>query len=92
MGAYFRRMKSRLGTPKAITATAHTLARILYHTLRYGRASVKTTQEADDVLMRNRQSKTLTRQASMLGFEVVERVPPPHVAPEDHESAPAPTA
>jgi len=31
MGAYFRRMKRRLGTPKAVTATAHTLARILYH-------------------------------------------------------------
>ena len=89
MGAYVRRMQSRLGTPKAITATAHTLARILSHTLRYGRASVKTTQAAYDVLMRTRQIKTLKRQARMLGFEVVERVPPPHGAPEDHESAPA---
>ena len=29
LGAFFRRMKARLGTPKAITATAHTLARLV---------------------------------------------------------------
>ncbi len=28
LGAFFRRMKARLGTPKAITATAHKLARL----------------------------------------------------------------
>lgn len=94
LGAYFRRMKSRLGTPKAVTATAHKLARILYHTLRYGHAYVKKTQEEYDILMRDRQIKTLTRRARMLGFEVVERVPPQplHGAPADQESAPAPTA
>ena len=31
LGQYFRRMRARLGTPKAITATAHKLARIIYH-------------------------------------------------------------
>ena len=30
LGAFFRRMKARLGTPKAITATAHKLARLIY--------------------------------------------------------------
>jgi len=29
LGAYLRRQRSRLGAPKAITATAHKLARIL---------------------------------------------------------------
>ena len=33
LGAYFRRMRAKLGAPKAITATAHKLARILYHHL-----------------------------------------------------------
>ncbi|WP_392536157.1 hypothetical protein [Nostoc sp. C117] len=28
--AFYRRLRSRLGTPKAITATAHKLARIFY--------------------------------------------------------------
>ncbi|MBI3301668.1 MAG: hypothetical protein HYZ72_06280 [Deltaproteobacteria bacterium] len=88
VGAYFRRMKSRLGTPKAVTATAHHMARLVYHTRRYGRASVKKTPADDDALMRHRPIKRLTRKAHMLGCEVVERVLPlpPHVAPEDHES------
>ena len=33
LGVYFRRMRAKLGAPKAITATAHKLARILYHLL-----------------------------------------------------------
>jgi hypothetical protein len=31
LGDYFRRMKARMGTPKAMTAAAHKLARIVYH-------------------------------------------------------------
>ncbi|MFN6565696.1 hypothetical protein [Dendronalium sp. ChiSLP03b] len=31
MGAFFRHFRVRLGTPKAITATAHKLACIFYH-------------------------------------------------------------
>ena len=36
LNAYFRRQKTRLGTPKAITATAHKLARIIYTMLKTG--------------------------------------------------------
>jgi len=32
-GAFFRRMRARLGTAQAITATAHKLARVVYHVL-----------------------------------------------------------
>ena len=35
LGAYCRRMKSRLGTPKAITATAHKLARLIDSMLKH---------------------------------------------------------
>jgi hypothetical protein len=38
LGAYLRRQRSRLGAPKAITATAHQLARIVSHLVRYGLA------------------------------------------------------
>ena len=34
LGAYYRKMRARLGAPKAITATAHKLARILYAMIR----------------------------------------------------------
>ena len=36
MGAFLRRKKAQLGAPKAITATAHKLARLIYSMLRYG--------------------------------------------------------
>src|ERR1700687_3896893 len=39
-GAFLRRMKSRLGSPKAITALAHKLAKLIYLMLKYGREYV----------------------------------------------------
>jgi len=36
LGAYYRRMRARLGAPKAMTAMAHKLARLVYSMLRYG--------------------------------------------------------
>src|SRR4029077_17874721 len=46
LGAYLRRQRSRLGSPKAITATAHKLARIVYHLMRYGETYVKQEEAA----------------------------------------------
>ena len=36
LGAHLRRLRSRLGAPKAITATTHKLARIFDTVMRYG--------------------------------------------------------
>ena len=36
LGAQYRRLRSRLGAPKAITAMAHKLARLVYRLLKYG--------------------------------------------------------
>ncbi len=33
LGQYYRRMRAKLGAPKAITASAHKLARIVFHML-----------------------------------------------------------
>jgi transposase len=46
LGAYDRRMRARLGAPKAMTATAHKLARLVYSMLRYGTAYVDAGQQA----------------------------------------------
>ena len=40
LGAFLRRKKAQLGAPKAITATAHKLARLIYSMLRYGQEYV----------------------------------------------------
>ena len=42
LGAFLRRKKAQLGAPKAITATAHKLARLIYSMLRYGQEYVDT--------------------------------------------------
>jgi len=74
LGAYYRRMKSRLGPSKAITATAHKLARQVYNLLRYGGAYVQRTQEEYEAQQHDRQVRSLKRKARLLGLEVVERV------------------
>jgi transposase len=75
-GAFLRRLKSRLGAPKAITATAHKLARQLYLALKHGMTYVKRSQEEYETKQRDRQVKSLHKKAKLLGFEVVEKTPP----------------
>lgn len=70
MGQYYRRMRAKLGGPKAITATAHKLARIIYHLLTTGQAydeSVFAQQEAQN---NQRNESRLRHQARKLGFEL----------------------
>jgi transposase len=45
LGAYLRRQRARLGAPKAITATAHKMARLVYAMLTHGTAYVDAGQE-----------------------------------------------
>ncbi len=82
LGAYLRRQRSRLGAPKAITATAHKLARILYNVMRYGVAYARQTEEAYAEQVRARLEKQLRRRAAELGYELkkVEPTPAPAVA------------
>lgn len=68
MGAFYRRMKARLGAPQAITATAHRLARTIYAMLRYGTAYADAGQEAYEQQFRERQMRNLQKQARRLGF------------------------
>jgi transposase len=70
LGAYLRRQRSRLGAPKAITATAHKLARIVYNLMRFGHAYVKQTEEAYAEQVRERLEKQLQRRAKELGYEL----------------------
>jgi transposase len=68
LGAYLRRQRARLGAPKAITATAHKLARILYHLMRFGAAYVQQTEEVYAAQVRARLEKQLHRRAKELGY------------------------
>jgi len=64
LGAFYRRMKAKLGAPKAITATAHKLAKIVYNMLRYGKEYVDVGAEYYETQHRQRVLKSLERRAA----------------------------
>jgi transposase len=73
LGAYFRRMNSRLGLKGAITATAHKLARYVYAMLKHGQAYVSQSLEQYEAEMQERIERTLRRKARALGYDLVPR-------------------
>jgi transposase len=75
LGAFFRRMKSRLGTKGAITATAHKLARYVYAMLKHGQAYVSKGLEEYEAAMQERIERTLRKKAHALGYDLVPRQP-----------------
>ena len=80
LGAYLCRQRSRLGAPKAITATAHKLARIIYGMVRFGWEYVKKSEAEYAEQVKARLEKSLHRRAKELSYEVVKVVPPPEMA------------
>lgn len=71
LGAFFRRLKARLGTPKAITATAHKLARLVYSLLQHGSAYVQQGLDAYEAQYRERKVTAMAKQAKALGYTLV---------------------
>ena len=71
LGAYHRRMQARLGAPKAITATAPTLAGLIYAMLTFGTEYVDRGQDAYERRYQSRILSTLTRRAHALGYQRV---------------------
>lgn len=77
LGGYFRRMRSRVGTPKAITATAHKLARLVYTLLKHGKAYVQAGQDAYEQQFVARKLNALHKTAKSMGFELIPTEKPP---------------
>ena len=71
LGAFYRRMRARLGAPKAITAAARKLAATVYRMLKYGEAFVERGQEAYEQQYKARVLANLRRSAKHLGFQLV---------------------
>jgi transposase len=71
LGDFYRRMRAKLGAPKAITAAAHRLARIIFHL-------ITTRQDFDDSKFaagrlrdQKRQEANLRAKAKSMGFQIV---------------------
>ena len=71
LGDYFRRLRAKLGSPSAITAAAHKLARILFAMLRDRRSfDPQLLGILNEKHLRRRQN-SLRKYAASLGFELV---------------------
>lgn len=70
LGAYYRRMRSRLGAPKAITATAHKLARIFYHLWKTGDQYKDIGIDYYERRYKERILKNMKRKAKKLGYVI----------------------
>lgn len=75
LGAPYRRLRTRLGAPKAITAMAHKLARLVYRMLKYGQEYVDKGMQYYEERHRHQQVEHLKKTAAKLGLQIVEIQP-----------------
>jgi hypothetical protein len=67
-GGYYRTMRARLGPRQAIVATAHKIARTVYHLLKTGEPYQEQSAAEYDHKRRERERQHLERRAQMLGY------------------------
>lgn len=70
LGAKFRRLRARLGAPKAITAMAHMLARLVYRMLKFGERYVDKGMNYYEEKYRDHEIRTIQKKAKELGLNV----------------------
>jgi transposase len=68
LGAYYRRLRSRLGAPKAITATARKIACLFYRAMKFGIAYVEKGIDFYEKNYQDQIVKNLSQKAKKLGF------------------------
>jgi transposase len=74
LGAFYRRIRAKHGAPKAITATAHKIARLVYFMLKERKPYQDPGQEYYEEQYRQRAVQNLQRKAHKLGLQVVPSV------------------
>jgi transposase len=70
LGANFRRLRRKLGAPKAVTAMAHKLARLVYRMLKFGQGYVDKGMEHYEAKYRQDQIKWLAKSAAALNLQL----------------------
>jgi transposase len=71
LGAFYRRIQTRGGGPKAIVATARKIAERVYRLLKYGQEYVRQSEQGYQEAYRLRQIKSMARKAQELGYKLV---------------------
>ena len=75
LGAFYRRLRNRLGAPKAITATAHKLARLFYRLLKTRTPFIDVGQDYYEQQYRERTTRNLKKRAAALGYQLIPQAP-----------------
>ncbi|MDP3481023.1 MAG: hypothetical protein Q8R88_14745 [Desulfoprunum sp.] len=70
MADYFRRMRARHGAPKAITATAYKLARIMYHLVKTGQQFDESIFNLQEEAHQKRVLRSLENKVKILGLQL----------------------
>jgi len=76
LGQFYRRMRAKLGAPKAITAAAHKLARILFHLLTTNQPYDESVFAQQQIQNNQRMHRKLQQQAKSYGYQLVEITAP----------------
>jgi transposase len=71
LGAKFRRLRSKLGAPKAITAMAHMLARLVYRMLKFGHDYVDRGTQFYEAKYQHQRLQRITKQAAALNMQLI---------------------
>ena len=71
LGAQYRRLRTRLGAPKAITAMARKLACLFYRLIKQGQQYVDKGTEYYEARYREQQIRSLAKRAQKLGLQLV---------------------
>jgi transposase len=71
LGAKFRRLRTRLGAPKATTAMANHLAKLIYRMLKFGHEYVDKGMEFYEKKYRDQYLRYLKKQAAKQGFQLI---------------------
>ncbi|HEX6097443.1 MAG TPA: IS110 family transposase, partial [Thermoanaerobaculia bacterium] len=69
--AFYRRKRAQLGPEKAITATAHKLALMIYYTLKYQRPYVDPGPDRYAQQHKERLLKAMQKRAAQFGYQLV---------------------
>lgn len=75
LGAFYRRMKGRLGAAEAVTATAHKLARLVYRLIKHGEDYTRQGMEDYERKFQERKLYALRKAAAAMGFELATKQP-----------------
>jgi hypothetical protein len=71
LGAQYRRLRTRLGAPKAVTAMARKLACLFYRLIKHGQQYVDKGLEYYETKYREQQIQALSKRAHKLGLQLV---------------------